>query len=63
MVTVISTQPHPSVVKEVVCRNCGSTLQYVPRDIVSREVRDYTGCSDTFRHIKCPTCSNEVSVR
>ena len=63
MVTVVSTVPHPSVVKEVVCRNCGSTLNYVKRDIVERTVKDYTGCSDTYHHIVCPTCNDEVSVK
>ena len=63
MVTVVSTQPHPSVVKEAVCRNCGSTLQYVPRDIKERTVSDYGGGREIVRYIDCPTCSDRVTVR
>lgn len=63
MVTVVSTQPHPSVVKETVCRNCGSTLQYVPRDVNHREVSDYCGGRDTVYFIDCPTCNKEVFVK
>lgn len=58
MVTVISSKPHPSVVEEVICENCGSTLQYVPRDIKAKvDNGNYT------RSIDCPTCSHEVLVR
>lgn len=63
MVTVISTVPHPSVVKEVICRNCGSTLNYVPADIQEKIISDYTGCRDTVYFIKCPSCSHEISVK
>jgi DNA-directed RNA polymerase subunit RPC12/RpoP len=59
MVTVVSTVPHPSVVKEVVCRNCGATLSYVPADIN----RDYGGGSDTYYHIVCPPCGHKVTVK
>lgn len=63
MVTVVSAVPHPSVVKEVVCRNCGATLQYVPKDIQSITTRDYTGCSDTDYFITCPPCGERVHVK
>jgi DNA-directed RNA polymerase subunit RPC12/RpoP len=63
MVTVVSTVPHPSVVKEVVCRNCGATLNYVPADIKREESRDYTGGLDVSYHIKCPPCGHQVSVK
>lgn len=62
MVTVVSTQPHPSVIKEVVCKNCGSTLQYTPVDIKSRVVKDYGGGSDVYRHITCPVCTKDITV-
>lgn len=63
MVTVVSTVPHPSVVKEVVCRNCGATLNYVPKDIKERIEGDYTGGRDVYRYIECPPCGNQVSVK
>jgi len=63
MVTVVSTVPHPSVVKEVVCRNCGATLNYVPLDIKERTVSDYTGDRDIISYIECPPCGNQVTVK
>lgn len=63
MVTIVKTEPHPTVIKEVVCRNCGVTLAYVPRDVKTRVVKDYTGSGDEYRSIDCPSCNKEVSVR
>jgi len=63
MVRIVKQDPHPSVVREVVCRNCGATLEYVPADVKSKYVRDYDGCSDTYSHIMCPNCSKQVSVK
>lgn len=63
MVTVVSTVPHPSVVKEVICRNCGATLQYVPKDVHTEVHHDYGGGSDTYRYITCPPCGSRVNVR
>lgn len=63
MVTVVKTEPHPSVVKEVICRNCGATLQYVPKDVQERKDYDYTGSYDIVNFITCPPCGDKVSVR
>lgn len=63
MVRVVKTEPHPSVVKEVVCRNCGATLEYVPADIKEEVSTDYTGGRDTSYHIKCPPCGHKVGVK
>lgn len=63
MVTVVSTVPHQSVVKETICKNCGSTLQYVPRDIKERVVSDYTGDREFIRYIECPPCGHQVTVK
>lgn len=63
MVTVVSTNPHPSVVKETICRNCGATLSYVPADVKKRVERDYGGGSDVIHFIKCPPCGHEVHVK
>lgn len=62
MVTVVNKGPHQSVVKETICRNCGSTLQYVPRDIKERTVSDYTGDREIVRYIDCPECNDRVTV-
>ena len=63
MVTVVSTVPHPSVVKEVICRNCGATLQYVPKDIQERVSPAYDGSKDLDYFITCPPCGSEVFVK
>lgn len=62
MVTVVNKGPHPSVVKEVICRNCGSTLSYTPVDVTAVTSRDYDGHNSIDHHIVCPTCSNKVHV-
>lgn len=58
MVTVVSTVPHKSVVKEAICRECGATLSYVPKDIEVRRV-SHCGHVDTEYFIKCPACGND----
>jgi len=63
MVTVVSTNPHPSVVKEAICCNCGATLNYVPKDVQSKFYRDISGCGDTDYWINCPPCGSKVMVK
>jgi DNA-directed RNA polymerase subunit RPC12/RpoP len=63
MVTVISTTPHASVVKEVICHNCGATLQYTPNDVKEDYSTDYTGDKDYYKFIKCPPCRKKVVVK
>jgi RNase P subunit RPR2 len=59
MVTVVSTVPHSSVVKEAVCKNCGATLEYVPADIRNRIESDY----GAVYFIVCPPCEYHVIVK
>ena len=63
VVRVINPVPDPSVIKQVVCRNCGAKLEYVPNDVKEKSVHDYGGGCDTYRWIVCPQCSKEVNVR
>ena len=63
MVTVVNRGPHQSAVKECICRNCGATLQYVPRDVKEKTARDYGGGSDTYYFIECPACNEQVFVK
>lgn len=63
MVKVISTVPHPSVVKEAICKHCGSTLQYTPMDVKEQSYRDYDGSQETLKTITCPTCTYTVFVK
>ena len=62
MVWVVNKEPHKSVVKEAICRNCGVTLNYVPADVRVKEVRDYLGDSERYKVIECPACHHEVHV-
>lgn len=62
MVQVISTKPHPSVVKQKICRNCGATLEYTPNDIQKRKSTDISGYVDIDNFIQCPNCHKEVFV-
>lgn len=62
-VKIIKTEPDSTVVKEAVCRNCGVTLQYVPKDVKNHVHHDYAGGSDTVYYIECPACNHQVHVR
>jgi len=62
MVKIINEVPHPSIIKEVLCRNCGCTLSYTPNDVVQSRHFDYGGGSDLIYHIVCPKCTYKVSV-
>jgi DNA-directed RNA polymerase subunit RPC12/RpoP len=63
MIRIIDTKPHKSVVKEVVCKNCGSTLEYTPSDVQRSYTTDYTGGKDYYNFVKCPSCSHEIVVK
>ena len=62
MVKIINEVPHPSITKEVVCKNCGCTLSYTPNDVDWSRQFDYGGGSDLIYHIVCPKCTHKVSV-
>jgi hypothetical protein len=63
MVRVIDATPHPNVVKRAICRNCGVSLEYVPRDVKKYTERDYGGGSDTYHYIDCAACADRVYVK
>jgi hypothetical protein len=65
MVKLVDRGPHPSVIKEVVCKNCGATLSYTPNDIKERVTSDYTGSKDIDYYIKCPVeeCKKDIYVK
>lgn len=62
-ITVINAGPHQSVVKEVICKNCGATLQYTPNDVKRETVTDYGGGIEVLSSIICPLCSKSVGVK
>jgi len=63
MVQIIKKEPHPTVVKEVICRKCGVTLSYVPLDVKEDYSTDYTGGKDYFNYVECANCNKKVRVR
>lgn len=66
MVKVIkkgSEDPAPEVVKEIVCGNCASTLEYVPKDVKNYSGTDYGGGPDGREWIDCPECNAQVTIR
>lgn len=62
-VKVIETKPDASVVKRKVCRECGATLEYVPRDVKTRSWTDYGGGASGEEYITCPNCHKTVTLR
>lgn len=61
MVKVVKIDPDYSVVKRMVCHNCGATLEYTPADVQLLDFADYTG-SDWQRGITCPQCQTDLLV-
>lgn len=59
---IVNQQPHPSVVKECICRHCGVTLEYIPADVVKGYETDYTGSRDSYKFITCMNCHTEIRV-
>lgn len=61
-VEIIDEKPDPSVLKQVVCKQCRYKLQYLPVDV---EVKSYScmGETDTTSFIKCPKCKNTIYVK
>ena len=61
-IEIINEEPDPSVLKEVICSNCGVKLRYAPVDVKHDTHYDYGGGSDTYSWIKCPKCRNTIDV-
>lgn len=63
MVTVIKKEPDSSVLKEVICQNCGATLSYTPNEVKSRHGTDYGGGPDGAEWVDCPNCTKPAVIR
>jgi predicted RNA-binding Zn-ribbon protein involved in translation (DUF1610 family) len=60
---VISTKPAKSVKKRKICEGCGSTIEYVPNDVITLwSGTDYGGGPDGATGFKCPTCNKNVII-
>jgi len=58
-IKIIDPTPAPEVVKEVICKNCGVKLSYVPNDVQVH----VSGDLDTYSFITCPNCKKQVYVK
>lgn len=59
MVKIIKSEPDNSVVKRIICKHCGSTLEYVPNDIKKRnEISN--GCLEGCKYIVCANCKKVI---
>ena len=63
VVRIIESKPAPEVVKQVVCKNCGARLEYVPADVREYHGTDYSGGPDGMEWIDCPQCSKKVVLK
>ena len=61
-VRVIKTKPAKSVVKKVVCGECGATLEYTPNDVQEYHGKDYSGGPDGCTWDNCPHCGKKAII-
>ena len=62
-VKIIRPDPDPRISKQVVCGNCGATLEYVPADVKRRDGHDYGGGPDGCEWVDCPQCNDKAIIR
>lgn len=62
MVKIVDHVPDRSVVKQIVCKNCGVKLEYLPIEVKSRSGTDYGGGPDGCTWIDCPKCEKTVII-
>lgn len=63
MVKIIKVKPAPSVVRRIICRHCGATLEYTPNEIKSYNGTDYSGGPDGEEWVNCPNCGKHATIR
>lgn len=62
VVKVVEAKPDPTVVENVICRNCGSKLEYVPNDVKRVDGTDYGGGPDGMTWVDCPNCNKKAII-
>jgi hypothetical protein len=63
MVKIIKKAPHKDVRKQIVCRECGATLEYVPNEVKSYHGTDISGGPDGCAWVNCPSCDKPAIIR
>lgn len=57
-------KPDKSVVKRIVCKGCGATIEYVPNDVRTLwSGTDYGGGPDGAEGFNCPECGKQVITK
>lgn len=51
------------VLRRITCKQCGSKLEYLPKEIKSEVLSSFGEYDGTRYWIICPECNNEVTVR
>jgi RNase P subunit RPR2 len=61
-IRIVETKPDPSVIKQVICKNCGVKLEYLPIDA---QHKTYTSFGDTesYSCITCLNCAEEITIK
>ena len=62
-IKIVDPKPDLSVVEEVICKNCGVKLSFVPNDI---ETKLYTFMGESnggIKYITCPNCNKFVVLK
>jgi RNase P subunit RPR2 len=62
MAIEVLSKRHSSVLKTIICKDCGAELRYAPCDVRAETVSDYSGGKDTYRFIKCPECNAKMYI-
>lgn len=52
----------PSMIKRCTCKNCASVIEYKGYEVKQLKSTDYSGCTDIYKYIVCPTCFERVYV-
>lgn len=61
---IIDKGPHKSVVKQIICKNCGATIEYVPRDVIElSRGHDMGGDPSGSDGFECPQCDEDIVIR
>lgn len=60
MVRIIGVAPEE--LKNCICRNCASVLEYANSDLRKWSGRDYSGGSAGRTWIVCPKCNEEITI-
>jgi hypothetical protein len=59
---IVDPNPQKSVAKQTACKHCGILLEYVPNDVTQTFHTDYSGSTDAWWYIRCPSCRGVTEV-